>query len=404
MLLAGAASFLQLLASTASIFGIPMIGWLLFMIVVGIWPVIGGLIITRHPHHPVGWLLFASFPLAAIDLFVISYTSFATSSATVSLPIPGIMLIWLKWSAQSFVNVSFTLLNLLFPTGKLLTPRWRMVAWASMVTLPFHLGFLMVAPGLSPIPPGMEDPFDVGLDYPYSVSENVWAGLKLFYFLTIIILLLCSLVSVISLFLRLRRARRLERQQVKWLIFPAFVFWLSQLFVSVSIYDPYGIIFLISMSLLLLSVPLIVIAVAFAIFRYRLYDIDLIIRRTLVYSILTTTLVVFYLGLVILLEAALRLLIGSSGQVATVISTLTIIVLFTPLRRRVQDTIDRRFYRRKYDAEQALAQFAATAREETDLEALSDQVVAIVQNTMQPEQVSLWLRGDGKAGKGALTR
>jgi len=146
-----------------------------------------------------------------------------------------------------------------------------------------------------------------------------------------------------------------------------------------------------SLALLQLAVAGIVIAVAFAIFRYRLYDFDLIIRRTLVYSILTTTLVVFYLGLVIVLESALRLLVGGGSQIATVISTLAIATLFTPLRRRVQDFIDRRFYRKKYDAQQTLAQFAAAARSETDLEALSTQVLAIVQNTIQPEQVSLWL-------------
>ena len=107
----------------------------------------------------------------------------------------------------------------------------------------------------------------------------------------------------------------------------------------------------------------------------------------------------FYLGLVIVLESALRLLVGSSGQVATVISTLTIAALFTPLRRRVQDLIDRRFYRSNYNAEQALAGFAAAARDETDLEALTAQVVSIVQDTMQPEQVTLWLRSEDNVSR-----
>ncbi|HLA97393.1 MAG TPA: hypothetical protein VJL34_02980, partial [Anaerolineales bacterium] len=131
---------------------------------------------------------------------------------------------------------------------------------------------------------------------------------------------------------------------------------------------------------------------AIAITRYRLFDIDVIIRRTLVYTVLTASLALVYFGLVILLERTLSSLVGSSGQVATVISTLAIFILFTPLRRRVQDFIDRRFYRRKYNAEKALAEFAAAARAETDLEALTAQVVEIVQNTMQPESLSLWLR------------
>ncbi|HSF82262.1 MAG TPA: hypothetical protein VLA49_13550 [Anaerolineales bacterium] len=140
-----------------------------------------------------------------------------------------------------------------------------------------------------------------------------------------------------------------------------------------------------------LGFPIVSFSLAIAILRYRLFDIDILIRRTLVYTILTATLALVYFGLVILLDGMLRSLVGSSGQVATVISTLGIAALFTPLRRRVQDLIDRRFYRQKYNAEQALAQFAATAKEETDLEALSAQVVNIVQNTMQPDQINLWL-------------
>jgi len=143
---------------------------------------------------------------------------------------------------------------------------------------------------------------------------------------------------------------------------------------------------------LLVALPLLPLSVALSILRYRLWDIDFLIRRTLVYAVLSATLALIYFGLVVLLEGTLRSLVGSSGQVATVISTLVIAALFTPLRRRVQDSIDRRFYRQKYNAEQALAQFAAAARSETDLEALTSQMLNIVQNTMQPEYVSLWLK------------
>ena len=143
-----------------------------------------------------------------------------------------------------------------------------------------------------------------------------------------------------------------------------------------------------------LGYPVISISLAIAILRYHLFDIDLIIRRTLVYTILTAMLALVYFGLVIFLEGMLRTLVGDGGQIATVISTLAIAALFTPLRRRVQQVIDRRFYRRKYNAEHALAEFAATARGETDLEALSAQMVAIVQQTMQPDRLSLWLRDE----------
>jgi len=131
---------------------------------------------------------------------------------------------------------------------------------------------------------------------------------------------------------------------------------------------------------------------AVAILRYRLFDIDILIRRTVVYTILTATLALVYFGMTVLLEGVLRSLVGGSGQVATVISTLAIAALFNPLRIRIQDFIDRRFFRRKYNAEHALAVFATAARAETDQETLTAQVVSIVQNTMQPEKVNLWLR------------
>jgi hypothetical protein len=142
---------------------------------------------------------------------------------------------------------------------------------------------------------------------------------------------------------------------------------------------------------LLVALPALPLSVALSILRYRLWDIDLLIRRTLVYGTLTASLALFYFGLVVVLEGVLRSLVGSSGQIATVISTLAIAALFNPLRRRIQDFIDRRFYRRKYDAERALAAFAAAARSETDLEQLSRRLTGAIQETLQPEQVSLWL-------------
>jgi hypothetical protein len=143
---------------------------------------------------------------------------------------------------------------------------------------------------------------------------------------------------------------------------------------------------------LLVALPLLPLSVALSILRYRLWDIDLLIRRTLVYGVLTAILVLLYFGLVVVLEGVLRSLVGSSGQIATVISTLVIAALFNPLRRRIQDFIDRRFYRQKYDAELALAEFVAAARNETNLNQLSTYLTATVQKTLQPEQVSLWIR------------
>jgi hypothetical protein len=139
-------------------------------------------------------------------------------------------------------------------------------------------------------------------------------------------------------------------------------------------------------------IALIPISIGFAVLRYRLYDIDLLINRSLVYGTLTVLLALVYVGLIIGLQALLGTIIKQDNGVAIVLSTLAIYVLFRPLRRRVQAIIDRRFYRRKYDAARTLAAFSATLRQEVDLEQLSEQLLAVVQETMQPVHVSLWLR------------
>jgi hypothetical protein len=140
------------------------------------------------------------------------------------------------------------------------------------------------------------------------------------------------------------------------------------------------------------------IAIGFAVLKYRLYDIEIIINRTLVYGPLTAALVLVYVGGVVSLQYAFRTLTGGESQLAIVASTLAIAALFNPLRRRIQEITDRRFYRQKYDAARTLEAFSRTLREETDLDALGGDVLAVVQETMQPEHVSLWLKPPDDAG------
>ncbi len=182
--------------------------------------------------------------------------------------------------------------------------------------------------------------------------------------------------------MRFRRARGSERQQIKWFLYA--VVLIFPFYPTVRLDFPWNL-------AILLAFIFIPVSAVIAIFRYRLYDIDIIIRRTLVYSILSILMALIYFGSVVLFQSLFRSLTGQGSQLSVVASTLTIAALFNPLGRRIQDIIDRRFYRRKYDAENTLAAFAATVRDEVDLDRLAAAVLTGVEETMQPEQVALWL-------------
>jgi hypothetical protein len=261
--------------------------------------------------------------------------------------------------------------------------------------------------GLAPGPiaelGGVRNPF--GLEGQPWVAYAANAGLVVF--------LGCILASVVGLILRYRRSRGEERQQIKWIAFAASVVGLgfvgamvSGLIASVFAPEAWGdnadgapLWFDLLFSVVLLSFGGLPVAVGIAVMRYRLYDIDLIINRALVYGSLTATLAVMYVGSVVSLQAALRVLTGQESTLAIVASTLAIAALFSPLRRQVQGFVDRRFYRRKYDAAKTLAAFNARLRDETDLDALSNDLVGVARATVQPEHASLWLSPES-ASKG----
>ena len=198
-----------------------------------------------------------------------------------------------------------------------------------------------------------------------------------------------GLTPFAALFVRYRRAREKGRRQIKWVAYA--VALLTAAITAVSIWPPLEgtlaglVLFLVGF----LSIPA---AIGIAILRHRLYDIDLVINRTLVYGALTATIVLMYLGGVVVLQGLFRALAGQESSLAVVASTLAIAALFNPLRRRIQGFIDRRFYRRKYDAERVLAGFFTILREETDLDRLGSDLVTAVSETVQPEHTSLWLR------------
>jgi hypothetical protein len=306
-------------------------------------------------------------------------------------------------------------LILLFPDGRLPSRWWRLVAWAALV------GAALAVIGTAFIP----DYLIVSHPYvqnPFGVIGVIGGGLTTYElfgasrFLGVMLLLTSSLATLFSLILRLHHTRGIERQQITWFLFAAvpltvflglieldliilnltydFYFRFDFLFNNgTSIFPSWeafkGVQFVAVFALL--STP---VFTYIAILKYRLYDIDLVINRTLVYGSLTVTLVALYFGGIVVLQRLFVLLTGQQSTLAVVASTLLIAALFTPLRRRTQSFIDRRFYRRKYDARKTLEAFSATLRDETDLEALRVGLVGVVRETMQPEHVSLWLRPD----------
>jgi hypothetical protein len=272
-------------------------------------------------------------------------------------------------------------LLLLFPHGRLLSPRWRPVAWlAAAVTI---AGSALLAI----VPWELLDP-GVTAQNPFSME-----GLRSLGIAPPVPILLVGiptmLLSVASLILRFRRSQGEERQQLKWFVC-AGVLIVGAL--CVPLFVPGAA----STVLQLLVMPSLPVAAGIAILRYRLYDIDVVINRTLVYGSLTAALALTYFGGVATMQTIFRALTGQEQQpqLAIVVSTLVIAALFNPLRRRIQGFIDRRFYRSKYDAAKILEAFSTRLRDETDLDALSDDLVGVVGETMQPAHISLWLRPD----------
>ncbi len=223
-------------------------------------------------------------------------------------------------------------------------------------------------------------------------AESILNAINIMAYVAMTLLLIAATVS---LALRFIRSAGEERQQIKWFAYTAGVF--ATYFVVTILLEvtgnglpkPWD------SALFAGALTLLPVGIAVAILKYRLYDIDLLINRTLVYGVLTAILAGTYFASVVLLQMAFRAVTGQGSPVALVISTLAIAALFMPLRRRIQNIIDRSFYRRKYDAARILAAFSATARDEVDLEKLTGELVTVVQETMQPAHVSLWLRMSG---------
>jgi len=337
--------------------------------------VVGALIASLRPRNPLGWIFLAVGFFQGFEPFAETYAKYALiTNPGSSLP-DGPLMSWLYYYTWvPGLSLAITFVPLLFPDGGLPSRRWRPVAW--LCTAPLAI-FVVLQIYLWPYR-GRIPPHKLG-GLIGDLSDLLGP-----------LFLVCGLACMSSLMFRYRRAAGRERQQIKWFASAAAGFLTA---VVASGYLPFGPIIYLPV---VLAAPLVPVAVGIAILRYRLYDIDVIINRTLVYGSLTATLAVIYFGGVTATQELFGPLTGQEQQpqLTVVVSTLVIAALFVPLRRRIQVFIDRRFYRRKYDAAKTLEAFSAKLRDETDLDALSEDLVGVVRMTMQPTHVSLWLHPD----------
>src|SRR5215210_210783 len=349
---------------------------------------LGALIVSRRPKNIIGWLFLVPSVSSGMQFFSGQYATVALSEPS-RLP-AGAYAAWLSTMLQSSSVLAILFLLMLFPTGRLPSPRWRVLAWTTGLAVAVSLISLALTPGpLVDFAPA-RNPFGV----------RAAAGIGLARAIGGWVVLACVVAIVASLILRFYRSRGEERLQIKWFAYAAALgvaaILLGDYLVPVAFEGWFGVVV---WTVAPLSLP---VAAAVAVLKYRLYDIDLIIRKTATYGVLTLSLALVYLGGVAGLQRLLSPLVGEGDRLAVVASTLAIAALFVPLRRRIQTAIDRRFYRRRYDAAKTLEGFGERLRNRTDLDALDADLLSVVRETVQPSHASLWLRepGEGPSPKG----
>jgi hypothetical protein len=350
-----------------------------------VFAIMAALIVSRQPRNTLGWVLMVPVGLYVVGGPIASYIErLAPSSPEPTVPI--LLIVWFSNWNWLLLIIPLLLILLQFPNGQPPTPRWRWVgvaaiAWAALFVL------------LAALPQQINASTTTNLVFDNPIGVLGKDTVERLVGVWIVGLLALAVACAVALFVRYRRANATEREQIKWLLYACAMFlvvyvggFVSGLGGTASLG---GYIWGVFFGLSVIALPA---AIGIAILRYRLYDIDVVINRTLVYGALSTILVALYFGGIVVLQWVFVLLTGQQSTLAVVASTLLIAALFTPLRRRIQSFIDKRFYRRKYDARKTLEAFSARLREETNLDAVSDDLVGVVRETMQPAHVSLWLR------------
>ena len=354
--------------------------------VVVLYGVLGGLIVSRHGRNVIGWIFcFVAISLGILT-FASGYADYALYARDGTLP-GAVLAAWVvNWLFVPAVYISMCYLFFLFPDGRLASPRWRPVIRAVSIVAAVATLSSALEPGRLFTFPTVENPF--GLGEPFGRVAVVANDI------TDLAAMPAFLVSLASMVARLRGARGRERLQLKWITYAAMLTATSfaASFLAGALPESWRVIsdlFFLAGVVGFAGIP---VAATAAILRHRLYDIDVLINRTLVYGLLTLSLGVVYVGGIVLTQGFFRALTGQETRLAVVASTLAMAALFGPLRRRVQAFIDRRFYRRKYDAAKTLEAFSVRLRDETDLDTLGEDLVGVVREAVQPAHARLWLR------------
>lgn len=345
---------------------------------------VGAIVALRKAGHLVGWLFVVAGLAWAAYVVGSTYAEYSLAYPTRRLPAQDFVIWTSAWTPLVAIGCVPALLIFVFPTGRLSSPRWRWVARLAVLAATAGIVGSAFASGPYQDFPAISNPFalkGVGGRVMFFLKEAAWP-----------ILIFVFLFGARNLRERARSGGSTERLQIKWMVLSAVGMAAFALFWGVSYFlgsqD-------LAQSVSGLAVSILPISVGIAMMRHRLYDIDLILNRTLVYAVLTGILALVYLGAVVLFQQVLSPITAES-DLAVAASTLAVAALFTPLRSRVQSFIDRRYYRRRYDASATLAEFSARLRNEVDLEALGRELVAVAGSTMQPAHASIWLRaGDG---------
>jgi hypothetical protein len=369
-------------------------------------PTVGALVASRRPENPIGWIFCGTGLLTGVQAFASGYADYALLEHTGSLP-GGEFLAWIsRWIGVSVLPLAGALLVLLFPNGKLLSRNWQPVVWIAACGSAMLALSAALAPGPLSFQPSFDNPLGLGgaigklgpsesgplfdqpsLAKPADTKINTGGVVEILLRVGFFFVLVSWLFSVAGMITRMDQARGEERQQLKWFVYTVALLVVGFLAALLG-FGQHSVAWNIGIA----AFNFLPIAAGIAILRYHLYDIDVVINRTLVYGVLTAALALVYVGSIVLLQGLFRALTGETSQLAVVASTLAIAALFVPLRQRVQAFIDRRFYRRKYDVAKTLQAFNTRLRDDVDLDNVADDLVEVVKETMQPAHVTLWLR------------